>query len=652
MITHRDAWAGCVETMVTPDATTRYDAGWRARCEGKLTSLTSAVALIRPGDRIYVSAGSAAPLGIYPALLDEDAPLGDNVIHHLLTLGEAPYARPEFAHRFRHNALFIGPNVRQAVLEGRADYTPVFLSEIPGLIRSGRIPVDVAIVAVSPPDEQGFMSFGTHVDLGPVACEAARVVIAQVNEMMPRTCGPCRLHVNDVDAAVEVTHPLPELRQSVDKPETREIAQHIAELIPDGATLQLGIGGIPDGVLRFLRDRRDLGIHTEMFSDGVVELVQRGVITCSRKTLHPGTIIAGFVLGSRRTYDFVHENPMVELHPIDYVNDPYVIAQNDQMVAINTCLEVDLTGQVCSDSIGERFYSGIGGQVDFIRGAARSRGGKPIIALPSTASNGVISRIVPRLDDGAGVVTTRGDVHWVVTEYGAVNLHGLNVRERAMALISIAHPKFRPWLLAEAKERRLVYADQIEPPIRVAVYPRELEFRTMARDGTSLLIRPIKPTDESLLHEMFYRLSRETVYNRFFATRRRMPHENLQRFCNIDYERDMTLVATVPHGDLEKIVAWASYHVDATTGFAEAAFVVDDAWQGRGIGTILRQRLVEVARSRGLRGVTAVVLTSNVRMLRVFEECGYPVEFLSHGDTISIKITFEESRPWWERQDR
>ncbi|MBX7106871.1 MAG: GNAT family N-acetyltransferase, partial [Gemmataceae bacterium] len=572
-----------------------------------------------------------------------EATLGDNVIMHLLTLGDAPYAKPEMAKRFRHQALFIGPNVRTAVAEGRADYTPVFLSEIPGLIRSDRIHVDVAIVSVTPPDKEGWCSLGTHVDVALPACDVARLVIAEVNPQMPRVNGSGRIHIDKINAMVEIDHPLPELAKPKSRAETEAIAKHIAELIPDGATLQLGIGGIPDAVLHYLRDRKDLGIHTEMFSDGVVELVERGVITCKRKNLHPGKIVASFVFGSRKTYDFLNNNPMVELYGVDYVNDPFVIAQNDNMMAINTCLQVDLTGQVCSDSIGSSFYSGIGGQVDFIRGAARSKGGKPIIALPSTARDGVVSRIVPRLDDGAGVVTTRGDVHYVVTEWGSVNLHGLTVRERALALISIASPKFRPWLLSEAKRLNFVYADQLELPIRTPVYPKQLETGAALKDATPVLIRPIRPTDESLLHRLFYRLSQETIYRRFFAAKKYMPHENLQRFCTIDYENDMTLVGSITEGERERSIGIATYNVDQTTGLAEVAFIVDDAYQGRGLGTLLMRRLTEIAEARNVRGFTAMVLTGNVPMMRVFEKCGYPIEKTSEGDVMRLRIPFDQA---------
>lgn len=614
------------------------DPAWKIRCGAKLAAPAAAVRRIEPGDAIYLSAGSAVPQGLFPALCDEHAQLGDNVIHHLLTLGPAPYAEARFAARFRHNALFIGPNVRPAVVEGRADYTPVFLSELPALIRAKRILVDVAIVACSPPDRDGWMTFGTHVDLAPAACDAARLILACVNPQMPRTRGPCRLHVDQTAAIVETDHPLPELPHRAPRPETDEISRHVAALVPDGATLQLGIGAIPDGVARLLAGRTDLGIHTEMFSDGVRELAQAGVVTNARKPLHAGVSIASFVLASRTTYDWLHENDAVELHPSDYTNDPGTIARHENFVALNTCLQVDLTGQVCSDSLGDRFYSGIGGQIDFIRGAARSRGGRPIIALPSTAASGVISRIVPRLDDGAGVVTTRGDVHWVVTEFGAVNLHGLNVRERALALISIAHPRFRPWLTAEAKSRRLVYADQIEPPLAAPRYPIELETRIRSLDGAALLLRPVKPTDERLLQQLFYRLSTDSVYHRFFHSRRTLPHREMQLFCTIDYDRDMAIVALPEDSSTDQVVGWASYHLDPATGLAETAFLVDDGWQGRGVGTALRTHLTSIARSRHVRGLRAEVLAGNARMLKLFEESGYPVEMIRNDDSFSIRI--------------
>ncbi len=614
---------------------------WRRQIRSKRVEPAAAVRMIRPGEAIYLSDGSATPLGMLPYLCAPDAPLADHVIHHLLTLGEAPYVAPRFASRFRHNALFIGANVRQAVAEGRADYTPIYLSEIPGLIRSRRIDVDVAIVSLTPPDADGFLSFGTHVDAAPAACEAARLVIGVINPRLPRTFGPCRLHVDQVHVFVEMEAPLPELPAPHERAEADAIARLVAELVPDGATLQLGIGSIPDHVLGFLRDRRDLGVHTEMLSDGVVDLMQAGVITGARKTLHPGKAVSTLVMGSQKVYDFVRGNPAVELHPVDHTNDPFVIMQNDNMIAINNCLQIDLTGQVCSDSIGEHFYSGIGGQVDFIRGAGRSRGGKPILALSSTASGGTISRIVPRLDDGAGVVTTRGDVRWVVTEFGAVNLHGLPVRERALSLISIAHPKFRPWLLAEAKQRRLVYQDQFEPTLYLPVYPKRLESSATDRHGERFLIRPIKPTDETILADLFYSLGESTRRLVFRGAELCLPHAQLQAFCNIDYEHDMSLLATLPHNAVEQALGWAGFNRRSGTDYAAATFCVRDEARGRGVGTQLMRRLTDIARSRGVKGFRAVVPIDDPALHRVLANCGFPVEREREGDVVHVRVPFE-----------
>ncbi len=427
-------------------------AHWERIYHERMTTAEEAVRVIQSGQRVFLTGNCSVPQELLRALVDR-ARAGEveNVeIVQVLTVGDADYVSPDLAGKLRVNTLFISANVRKAVHEGRADFTPVFLSEIPGLFRSGELPLDVALIHVSPPDEHGFCSFGVEVGITKPAAESARIVIAEVNDKMPRALGDSFIHVSKIDYFVPVSYYLPELPQGSPGEVQMRIAEHIAELIPDGATLQLGIGGIPDAVLLYLRDKKDLGIHTEMFSDGVVELVERGVITNERKTIHRGKIIVGFVLGSQRLYDFIDNNAMVEFHPTDYVNDPFIIAQNDNMVAINSAIEVDLTGQVCADSIGPKFYSGVGGQVDFIRGAARSKGGKPIIALPSTAKKGTISRIVPMLKPGAGVTTTRNDVHYVVTEYGVAYLHGKTIRQRVNALINIAHPDFRDELRREA----------------------------------------------------------------------------------------------------------------------------------------------------------------------------------------------------------
>jgi acetyl-CoA hydrolase len=422
----------------------------------KVVSADEAVKIIKSGQRVYVGGGAGAPRTLLEALVRRASELRDVQLWHVLIFGPAPHLKPEYADSFRHGAFFIGDNSRPAVQSGRADFMPIFLSEIPGLFRTGALPLDVALIQVSPPDEHGFCSFGCEVGCTKPAAQAAKIVIAEVNRRMPRVLGDSFIHYSKFTHIVEADYALPEAPQGGSSEVHRTIGKHIAAMIPDGATLQLGVGSIPDAVLAQLGDKKDLGIHTELFSDGVIDLVKRGVITNEKKTLHPGKIVAGFLFGSQRLYEFVHDNAMIELHPTDYVNDPFIIAQNDTMISINSAIEVDITGQVCADSIGSALYSGIGGQVDFVRGAARSRGGKPIIALPATAKDGAISRIVPQLKPGAGVVTSRGDVHYIVTEYGVAYLHGKTLRERVRAMINIAAPQFREELERYAKQNHYI----------------------------------------------------------------------------------------------------------------------------------------------------------------------------------------------------
>ncbi len=429
---------------------------WLDLYKRKLRSAEDAVGLIESGDRVYYGGNAAIPMALIRALANDYENLHDVQLNHVLLLGDDPLSAPEMEGHFRHNSLFVGPADRKAVNECRADYVPIFLHHIPRLFNDGIVPLDVAMVMVSPPDEHGFMSLGIETMAAQAATNNAKKVIVQVNSKMPRVLGDSFIHVGRVDAIVEHDEDLPELGAKPISEVERQIGQHIVPLIEDGSTLQMGIGGIPDAVYESLDGVKDLGVHTEMISDGCMAAIERGFITGAKKTLHPGKVIITFALGSRHLYEFLDNNPLIEAHPCNYVNDPFIVSQNDNMVAINSAIEVDLTGQVCSDSIGTRIYSGFGGQVDFIRGAARSKNGKPIIALPSTAKGGDMTRIVPMLKHGAGVVTTRADVHYVVTEYGVAHLFGKNLRQRAEALIGIAHPKFREELTAQAKERHLL----------------------------------------------------------------------------------------------------------------------------------------------------------------------------------------------------
>ncbi len=423
---------------------------WLELYKSRLTTAASAVEAIKSRDRVYIHQGCSQPHDLVEALTARGPELYDVEVLHLATMGAAPYTAAEYEDHFRHNALFICKNVRAAVQDGRADYIPIFLSEIEQLFEDGTLPIDVALIQTTPPDNFGYMSLGAGIDCSLTAANNARHLIVEVNDQMPRTFGNTFIHVSKADAIIETSHPLAEYQKSEVTDTHRAIARHVANLIPDGATLQTGIGGIPDAVLSSLKHHRDLGVHSEMISDGVIELIQAGVINNEKKTLHPFKVLAGFVLGTKPLFEFIDNNPIFEFQPTAYTNNPFVIAKNARMVAINSAIEVDLTGQVCSDSIGPLPFSGIGGQVDFIRGAARSKGGLPIIALPSTAKSGAVSRITPVLKPGAGVVTSRGDVHYVVTEFGVANLHGRNIRQRAEALIQIAHPQFRQELEWEA----------------------------------------------------------------------------------------------------------------------------------------------------------------------------------------------------------
>jgi acyl-CoA hydrolase/ribosomal protein S18 acetylase RimI-like enzyme len=613
-----------------------HEFDWQDRYKDKIKTASAAMKLIKSGNSIFIGTGCAQPQHLVNALVEHSTKIYDAHIIHLLTMGTAPYADEKFREKFKMNSFFIADNVRDAFARGIGDYTPIFLSEIPLEFENGRIPVDVALISVTPPDVNGLCSLGVSVDIVKSAAANAKYVIAQVNTRMPRTFGDCFVHVNTIDVLVPcdediIEIPIPEPDETL-----RRIGQNIARLVEDGSTIECGIGRIPQALAEFLKDKKDLGVHTEMFSDWIIELIECGAITCAKKTLNRGKIIASFCMGSKRLYDYIDNNPFFEFYPTEYVNDVFIISQHEKMVGINVGLEIDLTGQVCSDSLGYQFYSGIGGQVDFIRGAARSRGGKAIIAMPSTAKNGTISRIVPRLTEGAGVVTTRGDVHYVVTEYGVAYLHGKSIRQRVMDLIHIAHPKFRTELVQAAKTQNYIYEDQIELAWEQVTYPEELERYDTLRDGTEIFFRPIKPTDEPALAEMMYSLSEKTVRTRYMTHTMAFPHKDIQRVTNIDYRQDIAIVGVVPRVSGEEIVAIAQYFLDPKTQSAEVAFLVQDEWQRKGMGTFLLDYITQIAKQRGVKKFWAKVLPSNEPMLTLFHNSGYKINTEFDGETYGI----------------
>ena len=610
---------------------------WKEKYKSQILSAREAIKKVRPGDSIFIGTGCGQPQHLVNSLVEHGDHIYDAHIIHLLTVGAAPYANPKFREKFKMNSFFIAENVREAFEEGVGDYTPIFLSDIPRQFESGRISLDVALISVTPPDVNGLCSLGVSVDIVKSAAANAKFVIAQVNEHMPRTMGSSFIHVNHIDVMVPFDVPIITVEPSALTDVLRRIGQNLARLVDDGSTIECGIGRIPQAMAEFLHDKKDLGVHTEMFGDWIIELIECGAVTCSKKTINHGKVVASFCMGSQTLYDYINNNPFFEFHPTEYVNDPFVIAQHEKMVGINVGLEIDLTGQVCADSLGYQFYSGIGGQVDFIRGCARSRGGKPIIAMPSTAKNDSISRIVPALTEGAGVVTTRGDVHYVVTEYGIAYLHGKSIRERVLSLINIAHPKFRKELVQAAKARHYIHPDQIEMEWDKVRYPQELERYETLKDGTEILFRPVKPTDESALSEMLYSLSADSVKKRYFTHTKTFPHKDVQKLTNVDYEQNLAIVAIVPGTEgAEEIIGIAQYFLDPKTQMAEVAFIVQDEWQDKGMGAVLLDYLTRIAVDHNVKKFYATVLPINKSMLAIFYNSGYKINTEFDGDSYSI----------------
>lgn len=558
---------------------------------------------------------------------------------HFLTDGAVPVYHGRSCSRFRHRVFFVGADVRPLVAEGGADYVPISAAQVHRLIDNGRLPIDVALLQVAPPDAEGRCSLGISVDLGLAAARRAGTVIAEINPRMPRTRGDSSIPLAAIDRWVEVDAPLIEyLHPAADRVAER-IARYVARVIDDGATLHIGLGRVPNEMLRYLTNRRDLGIHSDVITEPLVDLVERGVVTGARKSCHRGEVVASYCMGTRRLYDLVDDNPLFQFHPLDYVCRADLLAAQHQLVSVTQAFAVDLTGQVCADQFAGELYGGVSTQPDFLRGAAASPGGKPIVCLSSLTDDGA-SRIRPLLERGEGVTVARSEVHYVVTEYGIAYLFGRSIRERALALIEIAHPSAREDLLAAAKELGYLGAEQRLKSRRD--YPVEEERRVSLRGGGEVLVRPSKATDLPAMQELFYSLREEDVYTRFFTNLSSLSDAKAQHLCSVSYEDEMAFVAVVGDLERERIVASCCYYVDPSTNLADVAYMIHPEWQGRGLGTILQRRLVEYARGHGLRGFTADVLTGNAAMLRVFAKSGCRIERRVVSGTYELTMLFAE----------
>ena len=635
--------------MVGKDMGSKFEVdgdGWRREYQDKLVSPQEADSIfggLRSGARIFIGTACGEPQALVSALLRHirahEGDLFDLEILQIWNLGRTDYGDEPFGKSFRHNSLFVGEGMAAAFASGRADYTPAFLSAVPDLIRDGTIPIDIALVQTSLPDADGNLSLGISVDAVLAAAEEAAIVAAQANQEMPRVRGDGIVNIRDIDRVVRVDEPLLELVEPRPPPEVMDkIGRNVARIVADGATLQVGRGGVADAALFHLRNKKHLGLHTEIFTDGAAELMKAGAIDNSRKTIDRGKAVASFCVGRRSTYDFIDENPQVVFRTIDRTSDLSVISRQRGMTALNTALEIDLTGQATAESLGGRFCGGVGGEAEFIRGAATAPGGRSILALPSTRDGGSASRIVPRLGPGASATFHRCDVRYVVTEYGIADLRGRSVRERAMSLIGISHPDFRPWLVEEAKRLSLVYQDQV---YHTALYREDLEAWMTTRTGLSIFLRPVKISDEPLLKEFFYSLSDKSLYRRFASARKDMPHSRIQEFVTVDLSRDVVILGLVFRDGREHLIGFAQYSRNERDRLAELAVVVRDDYQRQGVGTLLHSYMTDLARKSGIAGFTAEVLEDNLPALKLIEKMGFEaVE--AEGGAKEMRLIFED----------
>ena len=586
----------------------------------RISTPAEALSCIRSGDRIFIGTAQATPRLLLHALENTDRRLSDIQIFHFLTDGAIPIKEGKYTTRFQHKVFFVGSDVRDAIKEGRADYIPISIAKVPRLIERGQFPIDVALVQVSMPDEHGYVSLGVSVDVTFASVQHAKTVIAEINPQMPRTYGNTMIPVGKIDHFVWSDSPIVTYTHPEADFAAQQIARYVARIIDDGATLQIGLGRVPNEMLKHLTNRRDLGIHSDVITDPIIDLIESGVITGNAKTLHPGKIVTSYCMGTERLYRLIDLNPMFGFYPIDYVCNPAVISQNNQMVSVTQAFAVDLMGQVCADQFEGEFYSGVSTQPDFIRGTAASSGGKPIICLPSITDDGKESRIRPLLLEGEGVTIPRSEVHYVITEFGIAYLYGKTIRERALAMIEIAHPDFRSNLLEQAK--RLGYVRHEQTLKSKTAYPAEEEREVVLKNNLQVLIRPSKASDVEGLQDIFYNLRPEDIKTRFFTRLSSLPVTKAEHLCNVDYENEMAFVAISGDRENERLVGSSCYSVDPATNMAEVAYMIRPEWQGMGLGKALQQRTTDYAKSKGIRGFTADILEENKKMLALIRTSG------------------------------
>ena len=603
-----------------------FDKEWREKWKEKEITVEEAINKIIPGNRVFVGTGCSEPQALVGELIKQSEKLIDTEIIHFLTIYPQKYFKDKAEDLFRHNAFYIGKTLREEINEGQADYTPIISSEISSLFLSGRKYCDVALIQVTPPDRFGFCSFGVNVDVAKPIAKSAFMTIAEINPQMPRTLGNSFIHMKEINYFVYNDTALLEFHFKERNGFTERIGKNVASIIQNKSTIHIGNGYLPNACLKYLNEKKDIGMHSHFITNNIIPLIENGVLTSRKKNFHPEKIITSYALGTKELYEFIDNNPYIEFYPTDYVCNPRYIAMNKNMVSINQAVQIDLTGQVNTSTKGYKFHTGIGDTVDFMRGAALSKGGKPIIVLPSTRKNDTESTIVSHLDEGAGVILSRADVHYVVTEWGVAYLHGKTIRERVLELICIAHPKFRQPLLDEAKKLKYIYSDQILPcddEGNICIYPKQYETYFKTRDNKKVIIRPVRTTDEPLLKELYYSLDERDRYLRFFEVKKEFTHSKTQQEVNIDYENIFSIGAFIGDISDQEMIGNASYHYNPRNNMAEFDFLIKKEWRGRGVASFLYRHLIIIAKEKGIKGFYGNIHIQNRKTVQIIRKGGY-----------------------------